>query len=67
MVFPEVQSDGGRTSRHKLRDRKLINCKEKVFSVMAVKQDNRMPRELVKSPFLDVHKAQAQTALINLI
>jgi len=56
-------------SGHKLKHKKCfrLNIRRKKFNIRTVKQWNRLPKELVLSPSLEVVKIQPEKAMSNLV
>ncbi|KFV16433.1 hypothetical protein N340_03316, partial [Tauraco erythrolophus] len=49
------------------KDTFRLDLRKKVFTMRMVKHRNRLPREVVASPSLEVFKARLDEALSNLI
>ena len=67
-LFIKDYSDRTRSNGFKLKeDRFRLNIREKFFTVRVVRCWNRLPREVVCAPSLEVFKARLDGALSNLI
>ena len=61
-----VLSDKIRDKRHKLKHREFpLNIRKHLFTVRVMKQWNRLPREFVESPSLEIHKKHLNMILGN--
>ena len=67
-LFTKACSDRTRSNSFKPKeDRFRLNIRKKFFSVRVVRHWNRLPREAVAAPSLEVLKARLDGALSNLI
>ncbi|PKU41095.1 hypothetical protein llap_8606 [Limosa lapponica baueri] len=67
-VFIREWSDGTRGNSFKLkRGRFRLDIRKKFFTVRVVRHRNRLPREPVDAPSLEVFKARLHGALSNLV
>lgn len=61
-----VPRDRTRSSGHKLKYRKLcLNMRKKFFMLKVTEHGNRLSREDVESPFLEVFKTRLTSALFK--
>jgi len=66
--FTRVCSDRSRGNGCKLKeDRFRLDIRKKFFAMRVVKHWNRLPREAVSAPSLEVFKARLDGALSNLV
>jgi len=67
-LFSAVCGDSTRGNGHKLKHRKFCtNMKKNFFTVRVTENWNRLPREIVDSPSLDVFKTLRDSYLHNLL
>ena len=67
-LFTRVCSDRTRGNSSKLKEGRFrLDVRKKFFTMKVVKHWNRLPREAVNAPFLEVFKARLHGALRNLI
>jgi len=67
-LFTRVCCDRTRGNSSKLKEGRFrLNIKRKFFTVRVVKHWNRLPREAVDVPSLEVFKARLDGALSNLV
>ena len=63
-----VSSDRTRGNGHKLKHRKIhLKISRNFFTLRVVKHLNSFPREVVKSPSLEIFKHRLETVLSNLL
>lgn len=64
----EFCSDKTKGKDFKLKDSRFrLDIRKKIFSVKVVKYWNRLPREIVSAPFLEVFKVRLDGALTSLV
>jgi len=63
-----VPSDRTRDNGHKLKHRKLqLNTRKTFFILMVTEHWNRLPREAMESPSLEIFKTHLEEVLCNLL
>jgi len=63
-----VPSDRTRGNGHKLKRGKFqLNTRKKFFTVRVTEHWNRLPREVVESPSLEIFKTHVDEVLCNLL
>ena len=67
-LFTRTCSDRTRSNGFKLKEGRLrLDVRNKFFAVRVVRHWNRLPREVVAGPCLEVFKARSDGALSNLV
>ena len=67
-LFPVVPSDRTRGNGHKLKQRKLqLNPRKNFFTLRVTEPWNRLPREAVESPSLEIFKPHLDKVLCSLL
>jgi len=67
-LLPVVPSDRTRGNGHKMKDRKFhLNMRKNFFTLRVTEPWNRLPREVVESPSLELFKTHLDVFLCSLL
>jgi len=67
-LFSVVPSDRTRANRHKLKHRKFgLHTRRNFFALRVMEPWNRLPREVVESPSLEIFKTHLDKLLCSLL
>jgi len=68
LLFPALPSDRTRGNGHKVKHRKFhLNTRKNFFTLRVTEPWNRLPREAVESPSLEIFKTRLDAVLYSLL